>query len=193
MDNLKQLIGTLGINLTAVSAPFNPNMENSDKMFHWACCLSVKDRPLDGFNMMFSKGGGHLQLKERKPIFPLGIGGGVTYNDVKNLKDNIRGYFYDFDLKVIRKRGRTSMFEAELAGQMLEAAPPTAEEVLDCLLSDAMALEYDTFEDWASDYGYDTDSIKARDTFHFVRKQSKQLITLLGRENFRAAMAMERL
>lgn len=190
MDNLTQLITPLGITLSFVSAPFNPNMENSDRMFHWACCINRTDAPLNGFNTMFSKGGRHLRVKAKHTMH---FGGGTTQKDIKDVKDNVRSYFYDFDLRTIRKDGRTSMFEAELANAMLEATPPTLEEILDCMLSDAIALDYDTFEDWASDYGYDTDSISARDTFHFIRKQSKQLITLLGRDGFRTAMEMERL
>ena len=38
--------------------------------------------------------------------------------------------------------------------------PPTAAEVLYCLLSDASATGQ-CFADWASDFGYDTDSRKA--------------------------------
>jgi hypothetical protein len=190
MDNLKQLIETLGITLTSVSAPFNPNMDDSEKMFHWACCLSVKDRPLDGFNVMFSKGGAHLQLRA-KPMF---YGHGAGTNDIREVKENVRSYYYDFDKKCIRKyHGTTSIWHSQLYALMLEAAPPTAEEVLDCMLMEASALDYDTFEDWASDFGYDSDSIKARDLFHFIRRQSKNLIKLLGRENFRLAMEMERL
>lgn len=58
---------------------------------------------------------------------------------------------------------------------------PTAVDVLDCLLSDATG--YDNargFEDWASEYGYDTDSRKAEDTYKVVEAQSKKLRTFLG-------------
>lgn len=191
MDNLKQLIDTLGITLTAVSAPFNPNMDDSQKMFHWACSISPKDRPLDGFNVMFSKGGGRLKVRDKVQTWAVA---GATFNDVRKIKDNVRSYYYDFDRKrIMTHYGKITAWESDLAAQVLEAAPPTAEEVLDALLMEASALDYDTFEDWASDYGYDTDSIKARDTFHFIRRQSKNLIKLLGRENFRKAMEMERL
>lgn len=42
--------------------------------------------------------------------------------------------------------------------------PPTAAGVLYCLLSDAEAVDM-SFMDWAGELGYDTDSIKARNTY----------------------------
>jgi hypothetical protein len=38
---------------------------------------------------------------------------------------------------------------------------PDPHNVIACLFLDASVLNYSTFEDWASDYGYDTDSRKA--------------------------------
>src|SRR5947207_663766 len=40
---------------------------------------------------------------------------------------------------------------------------PTAEDVLDCLASDATGVQNsrDDFDEWCSEYGYDTDSRKA--------------------------------
>lgn len=58
---------------------------------------------------------------------------------------------------------------------------PTAADVLDCLASDASG--YDNarnFEDWASEYGYDTDSRKAYGTYQILGEQAKQLRQWLG-------------
>lgn len=60
---------------------------------------------------------------------------------------------------------------------------PTAADVLDCLASDASGLG-GTFEDWCSDYGYDSDSRNAEKTFKAIEKQSKGLERLLGPELF---------
>lgn len=40
-------------------------------------------------------------------------------------------------------------------------SPPSAADVVSSLCLDASALDHATFEDWASDYGYDTDSRSA--------------------------------
>lgn len=58
---------------------------------------------------------------------------------------------------------------------------PTVHDVLGCLASDAAGYESALdFEDWASEYGYDTDSRKAERTFNTVAAQSKKLRKFLG-------------
>lgn len=56
---------------------------------------------------------------------------------------------------------------------------PTAEGVLDCLLSDAQAGN-ESFEGWCSNFGYDTDSRKAEKTYKACIKTAKRLRKLLG-------------
>lgn len=59
--------------------------------------------------------------------------------------------------------------------------PPTIEDVLDCLAMDATGYEEaPTFEDWASEYGYDTDSRKAEKIYKTVCRQALQLKRTLG-------------
>lgn len=58
---------------------------------------------------------------------------------------------------------------------------PTAEDVLDCLASDAAGVENArSFEDWCGEYGYDTDSRKAERIYNVVRRQADALRRLLG-------------
>lgn len=60
-------------------------------------------------------------------------------------------------------------------------AEPTADEVLDCLASDASSVENArSFEEWASEYGYDTDSRKAEKIFKTCERQAEKLKQLLG-------------
>jgi hypothetical protein len=60
-------------------------------------------------------------------------------------------------------------------------AEPTAEELLDCLASDASSVENTNgFEDWAVDLGYDTDSRKAHRTYKTIERQASKLKALLG-------------
>lgn len=56
---------------------------------------------------------------------------------------------------------------------------PDRETVLDSLCSDAAGADQ-TFEDWASDYGYDTDSRKAEAVYRAVVAQTKKLRAFLG-------------
>ena len=63
--------------------------------------------------------------------------------------------------------------------------PPTLADVLDCLASDASGVDNArSFEDWASEYGYDTDSRKAERTYHICEKQAQDLKALLGQDAY---------
>lgn len=58
---------------------------------------------------------------------------------------------------------------------------PTLAEVLGCLASDAAGFaNAQSFEDWCSEYGYDTDSRKAERTFKIVKREAAKLRKLLG-------------
>lgn len=58
---------------------------------------------------------------------------------------------------------------------------PTAADVLNCLASDASGYENArTFEEWASEYGYDPDSRSAERTYNLVAEQTAHLRTFLG-------------
>jgi hypothetical protein len=68
-------------------------------------------------------------------------------------------------------------------------AKPTLEEVLDCLASDGAGYENArSFEEWASEYGYDTDSRKAERTYKAIAKQAEALKRVLGEELYKALL-----
>lgn len=58
-----------------------------------------------------------------------------------------------------------------------------AADVLNCLLMDHIDAGL-TFEEWACDLGYDTDSRKAEATFNACVKQCKQARAWLGGDNY---------
>ena len=60
------------------------------------------------------------------------------------------------------------------------AREPRPEDVLDCLASDATGPDQQSFEEWCSEYGYDTDSRKAERTYQTIQKQSDKLKRFLG-------------
>jgi hypothetical protein len=60
---------------------------------------------------------------------------------------------------------------------------PTIADALHCVASDAMGYEGSrSFEDWAGDYGYDTDSRAAEATYEQVKAQTRALRRLLGQD-----------
>lgn len=68
---------------------------------------------------------------------------------------------------------------------------PTADDVLECLCSDAGSYENagGDFEAWCSEYGYDADSRKAERTFKAVETQTKKLRQFLGDDYEKALYA----
>lgn len=63
---------------------------------------------------------------------------------------------------------------------------PTLIDVLDCMASDSSGFDNSqSFEEWAREYGYDTDSRTAEKTFRTVRRQSEQLKRVLGQSAYR--------
>lgn len=64
-------------------------------------------------------------------------------------------------------------------GKGHKGAPPTCADVLDCLASDSCGVDQ-SFEDWAADLGYDTDSRKAERTFRICQEQARKLKAILG-------------
>ena len=81
------------------------------------------------------------------------------------------------------KRRMTVIFSKGLGHK---GAPPTLEDVLDCLISDASGIENNTsFEEWCRNYGYDTDSRKAERTYRVITRQARQLKRVLGNDHYK--------
>jgi hypothetical protein len=57
-------------------------------------------------------------------------------------------------------------------------------DVVACLVSDASAIDCRSFEDWASDLGYDTDSRKAEATYRACLETGLALRASLGNAGF---------
>jgi hypothetical protein len=62
---------------------------------------------------------------------------------------------------------------------------PQLDDVLSCLASDAAGIENArSFEEWASEYGFDEDSRKAEKIFKACQKSAARLRRLLGNEAY---------
>ena len=62
---------------------------------------------------------------------------------------------------------------------------PSMDDVLDAIASDASGIENASgFEDWSSEYGYDTDSRKAERTYRAVEEQSVALRNFVGQQAY---------
>lgn len=59
---------------------------------------------------------------------------------------------------------------------------PSTRDVLSSFLLDAGALDYASFAEWASEYGYDSDSIKAREAYDYCLTTALALRAALGND-----------
>jgi hypothetical protein len=104
----------------------------------------------------------------------------VAYaNDNPNMHADAEWSVSATHYRCILKVGRRRMTVPFSQGSAI-TREPTAEDVLDCLASDASGIENEQFEDWCANYGYDPDSRKAERTFNICTKQATQLANLLG-------------
>ena len=81
---------------------------------------------------------------------------------------------------------RRTLADNEFYDQHKHEYGPALRDVLNCLADDASSYENCRgFEDWAGDYGYDTDSRKAKATYDAIEKQSADLRRALGLDLYR--------
>ena len=64
--------------------------------------------------------------------------------------------------------------------------PPTLREVMGALLREASVIDFADYPAWATDYGYDPDSITARNTYATCLQNTLGLRGMLGAERFEA-------
>lgn len=82
-------------------------------------------------------------------------------------------------------RGRRRFTTYFSMGQT-QTREPQVHEVLDCLASDAASIENSkSFEDWASELGYEEDSRRAERIYQVCVRQAEKLERFLGPELYR--------
>ncbi len=102
--------------------------------------------------------------------------------------DDAGWWHYAYQLRC--RYGRRSFVTPWRQGEGI-TQDPTARGVLECFLSDASSADQ-AFEDWAGDYGYDTDNRKAYETFQQVQKQTENLRRIFGADWDRVAFNLGR-
>ncbi len=89
-----------------------------------------------------------------------------------------------------KARKEDSQVMTVLHGETVYVYAPELADVLDCLQSDARAGGHARFEDFADEFGYDSDSRKAEKVYQACRVSAGRMRTLLG-DQFDAFMACE--
>ncbi len=63
---------------------------------------------------------------------------------------------------------------------MFSVVPPSMDDVIQCLLSDAEAIDFATFEEWAGNFGFDTDSREGERAYNACLKTGLALRQMFG-------------
>jgi hypothetical protein len=155
MKDMSEWIAANGITMVTTRAEFNPNMDSDHFMWHWRCELSRAGRKM---TVPFSMGEAHATGYKQ---------GARTILD-KEWNHTAKTAVFRLGQEAFRNFG-------------VIPTPPDAGTVLDCLAADAAGHDNaDSFEDWAAEYGYETDSRKAERTYNLTGTQAGKLRRFLG-------------
>lgn len=163
------------ITMVSVPAACNPHMPDDKDMNHWTCDLELGS-PVRSLRTPFSQGIGCLQYRAVSIGEVIGRG---MQGFVQSLPD------YKVGGKVPSGFRPRTLAQQEIFELATEPALPDVATVLNCLASDSRG--YDNargFEDWANNYGYDTDSRRAEAAYRVTGEQSKRLRYFLGAANY---------
>lgn len=87
-----------------------------------------------------------------------------------------------------------SVLDASWTRDDCKPTPPEAADLLDCMASDASGYENARdFADWCGDYGYDTDSRRAKAMYDVIAEDTRKLRRFLPADAFERLINMERL
>jgi len=112
--------------------------------------------------------------------------------DWKTDEDNWEHYSYDIQLNNA-DLGTTMIICGWRQGTGITEGPDERpESVFDCMIGDAWGYENArSFEEWAGEYGYDTDSRKAERIWTAVGKQTNDFLDFIGGKAELEKLALE--
>lgn len=169
-EQLDALIASLGLDYMAVFVPQSQsrNAKEKEPSLNWTVQIR-KDR--NTLKTDYMQGIGHLP----------------NYSHVHS-----RLAVYDDAVREACETGRSRIvkhkngYDAAGGGytfpRLQKIPEPSLREVLYCLVLDASAIDYATFEDWTSEYGYDKDSRSAEKIYRQCLETGLKLRAMLGNE-----------
>lgn len=166
-QTLKTALDDLGVTMTATFVPWSEsrsykrNASVSEHSLNWKITLKRDDREI--LTTGYSAGIGHAPSYKQ---------GRLTLERESMLAHET-------------EQG-TQARSASSLGVITRGKPivPNICDVVACLVSDASAIDCRSFEDWASDFGYDTDSRSAEATYRACLETGLALRSALGNAGF---------
>jgi hypothetical protein len=163
---LSEKLAALGFELTILSGPRGEVSEDNWPNIRFDVALKFKGKPV--LESKYSLGVGHVDPKKARI-------GSVISNP--RLTADEEGMLFAWQRQphaAFKEKQRQATLAAKLAAYQ-KVAPDLA-SVLHSLLSDGDAFfNAQTFEDWASDLGYDTDSRKAESIYRLCDETGRKL------------------
>lgn len=163
VDNIDEYIESLGLDYSAKFIPQSQsrNAKEKIKSLNWSVRISRRGFAIETDYM---QGIGHaLRDYDNFPRTPYAT---ASFGEV------------------VSETGVGTNFRTRYA--KFTCRPPLLKDVLYCLILDSSVLDHPTFESWASDYGYDADSRKAKNIYNVCLKLALKLRQLLNSEEMRA-------
>lgn len=153
-DDREFILDAMGVTLDAVFVPFSQSRNKGEKnpSLNWRVTLKKDGREVIATDYM--QGSGHCPAYSSPTLFASGKRD--EYTTQKRIAAEC-----ETGRTTSRGDHRTSSFDA--SGKKI--APPSVVNVLYSLMQDGRAIDSRDFADWCADYGYDTDSRKAEETY----------------------------
>lgn len=142
-----------GTTIKSIHIPSEPEKELGMSQVKWQVTIEYKGKQIKSD---YSTGIGHLQGYKH------------TWGQKLNYADRMA------------IRGALMTGRGDCENVHMKVKKPTLDDVMYCLVSDSDALQYDTFEEWAGDTGYDSDSRKAEEIYNACRKIGSELKKAFG-------------
>lgn len=175
---LAALAESLGLSIKCAFVPFSQsrNAGTDWQSLNWRCTLERNGKPVTGLEAIeYGQGSGHC---------PASKAGVKHWGGNRHIM--ARAVALECETGRIAKPG----WSGEAIDSRKPIAPPTVVDVLASLCLDAGALDYAGFEDWASEYGYDTDSRKANSVYRACLAHGLALRAAVGNDNLQALAAL---
>lgn len=160
---------SLGLTFSAVFVPQSQSRNAGDKhrSLNWVVTFTKGDRDTPLLRTDYMQGIGHV------PKWPNGM----------NSNDRRAAEWEASEKGRYQPRRGSSFITKPLPA-------PEADDVLECLLSDATALDYGAFEVWAAEMGYDVDSRSAESAYNACIAAALRLRALIGDAGIEKAREM---
>lgn len=139
-DDRDFILAEMGVTLDAKFVPFSQSRHKDEKQpsLNWRMTLKLHDR--DVVETDYMQGCGHC------PAYQASV--------------KLLGHEHCIDRDAAIRRECETGKRWDHAGRKIQ--PPSLADVLYSLLQDARVIDYRDFSDWASEYGFDDDSITTR-------------------------------